>query len=88
MDRQYCYLASGQRLPTTRYPTRVYPRFDSWPTTGAASVADPHHFNAIPDPAFHFNADPDPAFHFNADPNQDPTPHQSTGNIRPLNYIP
>ena len=29
-----------------------------------ASVADPHHFDADPDPdpAFHFDADPDPAF--------------------------
>jgi len=30
------------------------------------SVADPHHFDADPDPAFHFDADPDldpdPAF--------------------------
>jgi len=24
------------------------------------SVADPHHFDADPDPAFHFDADPDP----------------------------
>jgi len=23
------------------------------------SVADPHHFDADPDPAFHFDADPD-----------------------------
>jgi hypothetical protein len=38
-----------------------------------SSVADPHHFDADPDPdpTCHFNADPDPAFHFNADP--DPT---------------
>jgi hypothetical protein len=43
-------------------------------------VADPHHFNADPDPdpAFNFNADPDPAY---ADP--DP-PLQSDGNLRPL----
>ncbi len=27
------------------------------------TVADPHHCNAGPDPAFHFNVDPDPAFH-------------------------
>jgi len=27
-----------------------------------SSVADPHHFDADPDPAFHFDADPDPAF--------------------------
>ncbi len=33
--------------------------------------ADPHHFNAHPDPAFHCNVDPDPAFHFNADPGRD-----------------
>jgi len=26
----------------------------------ATSVADPHHFDADPDPAFHFDADPDP----------------------------
>ncbi len=34
-------------------------------------VADPHHFNADPDPAFHFNADPDPA------------PHQNDAYLRP-----
>jgi hypothetical protein len=51
-------------------------------------VADPHHFNAEPDPAFFFNAasDPDPAFHLNADP--DPAPHQSYQNLRPLVYRP
>ncbi len=39
-------------------------------------VADPHHFNADPEPSsFHYNADPDPAFHFYADP----APHQSDG---------
>jgi hypothetical protein len=27
----------------------------------ACRVADPHHFNADPDPAFHFNANSDPA---------------------------
>ncbi len=32
------------------------------------SVADPHHFDADPDPAFHFDADPDPTFHSDADP--------------------
>jgi hypothetical protein len=31
-------------------------------------VADPHHFNADPDPALYFNPNPNPAFHFNADP--------------------
>ena len=30
------------------------------------SVADPHHFDADPDP--------DPAFHFDADPDPDPDP--------------
>ncbi len=39
-------------------------------------VADPHHFNANPDPdpAFPFNADPvpDPAFLFDTDPNLAP----------------
>ncbi len=34
------------------------------------NVADPHHFDADPDPdpACHFDADPDPTFHFDADP--------------------
>ena len=36
------------------------------PPPAIAKVADPHHFNAAPDPAFHFNAEPDPEFHFNA----------------------
>jgi hypothetical protein len=46
---------------------------------------DPHHLDAIPDPAFHcypdlykertyFNADPDPTFHFDAYPDSDPAP--------------
>ncbi len=37
------------------------------------SVADPHHLDLDPDPAFHFDADPDPTFHSDADPNPDPT---------------
>ncbi len=37
------------------------------------SVADPHYFDAYPDPACHFDADPDPTFHFDADP--DPSFH-------------
>jgi hypothetical protein len=36
-------------------------------------VADPHHFNGDPDPAFHFNVVPDP------DP--DPAPQQSDGKL-------
>jgi hypothetical protein len=40
----------------------------------SSRVADPHHFNADPDPAFHLNVDPDPA------------PHQSDGNLRPMGY--
>jgi hypothetical protein len=39
------------------------------------SVADPHHFDADPNPAFHFDADPDPTFHSDADPETDPTTH-------------
>jgi hypothetical protein len=35
------------------------------------SVADPHHFDPDPDPAFYFDADPDPIVHSYADP--DPT---------------
>jgi hypothetical protein len=35
-----------------------------------ARVADPHNFNADPNPAIHFNVDPDTdtVFHFNANP--------------------
>ncbi len=50
--------------------------------------ADPHNFNADPEPAFNFNAVPYPVFHFNADPDPDPAPHQSDGNLRPLVYCP
>jgi hypothetical protein len=45
-------------------------------------VANPHHFNADPDPAFYSNANPDPAFHFNEDP--DPFPYQIDANLRSL----
>jgi hypothetical protein len=49
-------------------------------------VADPHYFNADPDPepdpAFHFNADSDPAFHFNAAPDPDPAPYHGDANLR------
>ncbi len=31
-------------------------------------VADPHHSDKDPDPAFHFDADPDPNFYSDADP--------------------
>ena len=37
------------------------------------SVADPHHFDTYPGPAFHFDADPEPAFDLNADPDPVPT---------------
>ncbi len=39
------------------------------------SVADPHHFDADPDPAFHFDADPGFIFHCDADLDLDPTIH-------------
>jgi hypothetical protein len=47
-------------------------------------VANPHHFNADPDPVFYLNAnpDPDPHFHFNEDP--DPFPNQINANLRSL----
>jgi hypothetical protein len=38
--------------------------------------ADPHHFDADPDPACPFDADPDPACHFEADPDPDPNFHR------------
>jgi hypothetical protein len=51
-------------------------------------VADPHHFNADPDPdqAVRFNANPDPAFRFHADP--DPAPYQCDLYLRLLVYRP
>ncbi len=41
--------------------------------TEVSSAADPHHFDADPDPAFHFDEalDPDSTFHSERDP--DPT---------------
>ncbi len=36
-------------------------------------VADPRHFNAVPDLAFIFNTDSDPTFHFNVNVDPDPT---------------
>jgi hypothetical protein len=48
-------------------------------TSLSPSVADPHHFDADPDPdpAFHFDAnpDPDPTFHSDANPDLDPGTH-------------
>ncbi len=49
-------------------------------------VADPHDFNADPNPAFHFSADPDPTFHLSADPGPDPALLRSDENLRPLVY--
>ncbi len=66
------------------------------PTCIFYSVADPHHFDADPDPSFHVDADPDPTFHSDADPNPTshfdvvpdpdavPVPCQSDANLRPL----
>ncbi len=39
----------------------------------ATNVADPHQFEADPEPVCHLDADPDPTFHFNADPDPDPS---------------
>jgi hypothetical protein len=51
-------------------------------------VADPHHFDANPDPTFPFDEDacPNPTFHTDADP--DPAPHQGNAKLRPLPYKP
>ncbi len=40
-------------------------------------VADPHHFNADPDPSFYYNMDPIRLFHID----EDPAPHQSEANL-------
>ncbi len=44
---------------------------------GSDSVADPHNFDADPDPGCHFDVDPVRACHFDAvaNPNPDPTFH-------------
>jgi hypothetical protein len=53
-----------------------------------ASVADPHHFDADPDPAFLFDANPYPAFRFDRDPvpaflyGTNPDHHQSDTNMQ------
>jgi hypothetical protein len=44
-------------------------------------VADPHDFDADPDPAFYFNADSDPTFHFDVGPEPNPDPS------RPLTFL-
>jgi len=45
------------------------------------SVADPHHFDADPDPAFHFDADPDP------DPDVYPDPDPGSGSYCQLGMV-
>ncbi len=68
----------------------------SYHTLANSRVADPHHINADPNPAFHDKSDPDPAVHYKSDPDPavhfnadtDPVPHQSDGNLRPLVYKP
>ncbi len=37
-------------------------------------VADPHHVDADPDPAFYLITDPDPTFHSDVDPDPNPDP--------------
>jgi hypothetical protein len=64
----WCSLAN---LP---YPPSIYYLQPCLP----AMVADPYHFNAVPDPdpAFHCeDTKPDPTFHFNADPDPVSAPH-------------
>jgi hypothetical protein len=46
---------------------------DRYIATGRSIIADPHHFDANPDPTCLFDADPDPIFQFDADP--DPVFH-------------
>ncbi len=38
--------------------------------------ANPHHFNADPDPSVHLNADQNPTFYFNANVYPDPATHR------------
>jgi hypothetical protein len=61
-----------------------------------ASVADPYHVDADPDPdpaflfdanpdpdpIFYLDADSDPTFHFVSDPDPDPAPHESETNLQ------
>jgi hypothetical protein len=74
----------GKDLPHI-YDTQPLPTILAFHSFSSASVADPHHLDADPDPAFHFdrdqdhtfhsyaNQDPDPTFQFDADP--DPITH-------------
>ncbi len=57
--------------------------YSDWFEKFVIRVADPPHFNAVPDPSFHFIVDPDPTFHLNADLD----PHQSDANLRPLALV-
>ncbi len=57
----------------------------------ASRVADPHHFNADPDPAFYFDADPDPASKNNKDPDLQPFQQKSvlfTSVVDPCRILP
>jgi hypothetical protein len=47
----FCYLFKNSKDPDPD------PQLDP-----DCSLADPHHIDADPDPAFHFDADPDPTF--------------------------
>ncbi len=45
-------MPSGLNFENDKYPN----------VSEGSSIADPHHFDADPDPAFEFDADPDPDF--------------------------
>jgi hypothetical protein len=66
INRPFSYLNDGF-FAYSQYWGRSFPHPPYF-----VGVADPHHVNTDPDPAFHFTADADPA------------PHQSDGNMWPL----
>ncbi len=85
------------------YSIALLPNNSSWVTSGEdrygylflGLIADPHYFNADPDPdpsfqdpSFYVNVDPDPNFNFNTDPDPAPDQRDAIANLRPLVYGP
>jgi hypothetical protein len=53
-----------------------------------ASVTDPPHLDADPDPACHFDADPDPTFDFDPDSDLDPSFQIKAQNLEKEEKVP
>ncbi len=73
-DGTICFSTSSPSLSTYSISFETYYQ----------EFADPHHFNAHPDPCLHFKTDPDPNLHIHADPDPDHAPYQSDANLHGL----